>query len=337
MARGKREKAPKPTKDKGATEAAQGSSWTQGRALGGRVVSVLLVGAIACGPVALFAAASRQPAVVAATTDTGIDGLTSSQQEAGAYALGFVATWLSATKAAPGDLGSYIDVSALRSLSEESWKYRDLSLVSITPVDDSAFVNVVVAANVEELSQSDTDEGSTQIWPRRYYQVAVSVDEASAVRVVGLPAPIAPPARGATTPLVYAQTVGSSDPTSQTVTAFLGAYLAGSGDLARVSTPGSEFTALDPAPYAMVEILELRSDVAPSKTPADGDAIRVMATVSLLSPLEQQLTSTYTLTLTARASRWEVSAIDLAPQAIPTKGSDTPQPSPTGDGSTKGN
>lgn len=336
MAREKREKIAKADRTKPTTQA-QGSSWTQGRALGGRVVSILLIAGIACGPVALFAAASRPPAVIAAATDTGVDGLTSSQQEAGAYGLGFVASWLTATKEAPGDLGSYIDVAALRSISEESWQYRDLGLVSITPVEDSIFVSVVVAANVKELSYSDTGEGTTEAWPRRYFQVAVSVDETSAFRVVGLPAPIAPPAQGATTSLVYAQTIGSSDPTSQTVTAFLGAYLAGSGDLARVSAPGSEFTALDPAPYAMVEILELRSDVMPSKTPADGDAIRVLATVSLLSPLEQQLTSTYTLTLTARASRWEVSAIDLAPQAIPGKGSDTPRPSPTGDGSTKGN
>ena len=81
-----------------------------------------------------------------------------------------------------------------------------------------------------------------------------------------------------------------------------------------------------------MNVVELRSDVVPSKTPADGDTVKVLATVSLLSPLEQQLTSTYTLTLTARASRWEVSALDLAPQATSEKKSATPAPSPSGTG-----
>ncbi|MGC5224530.1 conjugal transfer protein [Micromonospora sp. DT81.3] len=258
------------------------------------------------------------------------------QQRAGGYALGFVASWLSATKNLPGDLANYIDVGALRQVSEEAWQYRDLGIATVTPVEDSGFVNVVVAANVKELSLSETGEGSTEIWPRRYFQVAVSLED-GALRVVGLPAPVAPPVQGSTSVLIYTQTIGSSDPAAQTVTAFLGAYLAGSGDLSRYSSPGTDFIALDPAPYVMVEVIDLRSDVLPSTSLSDGDTIRALVTVSLLSPLEQQLTSTYTLTLTVRASRWEVSAIDLAPQAIPTSGSATPQPSPTGDGNSKGN
>ena len=61
--------------------------------------------------------------------------------------------------------------------------------------------------------------------------------------------------------------------------------------------------------------------------------MKVLATTTLMSPLEQQLTSTYSLTLTARASRWEVSAIDLAPQAASERSATpTPTPTPTGSG-----
>ncbi|MGL1204114.1 hypothetical protein ACSTK0_24585, partial [Vibrio parahaemolyticus] len=80
------------------------------------------------------------------------------QQAAGGYAEGFVSSWLSATKDAPGDLATYVDLAALRQLSVTAWEYRDLSVVSVTPVDGSDFVNVVVAANIKELSVTDSDD-----------------------------------------------------------------------------------------------------------------------------------------------------------------------------------
>ncbi len=330
MAREKREKAMKETKQKRAPEA-KGSSWTHGRQMGGRVLTGVLFMAIACGPVALFAAVSRPPAVVAASTQNQVPGLDVQQQAAGGYALGFVGSWLGATKSEPGDLATYVDLGSLRQLSEQPWEYRDLGVVSITPVEGTSFVNVVVAANVKELAVSDSSDGSTEAWPRRYYQVAIAVDS-DALRAVGLPAQVSAPQQGSTTALVYNQSIRASDPAAETVSAFLGAYLAGSGELSRYSAPGTEFTPVTPAPYVNVSVEELRSDVMPEKAPADGSTVKVLATTALMSPLDQQLTSTYTLTLTARASRWEVSAIDLAPQAASEKTSTTPTPTPSGSG-----
>lgn len=326
----KREKPANPTKGQKAPEA-KGSSWTHGRQMSGRLLSGVLFVAIACGPIALFAAAARPTAIAAAPVQTQAAGLTAQQQAAGGYALGYLGSWLGATKEAPGDLGDYVDLATLRQLSAQPWEYRNLAVVAITPVEQSPFINVIVAANVKELTASDSSDSSSTTWPRRYFQVAVSSGE-DTLRVVGLPAQIAAPVEGKTASLVYTQTVSSSDPAAETVSAFLGAYLASSGDLSRFTSPGTDFMAVTPAPYAMVSVDELRGDVVPSKTPVDGDTVKVLATVSLLSPLEQQLTSTYTLTLTARASRWEVSAIDLAPQATSEKKSTTPAPSPSGTG-----
>lgn len=326
----KREKEPKAPKGQKSPEA-KGSSWTHGRQMSGRLLSGLLFAAIACGPIALFAAAARPAAIASAPAQTQEAGLSVQQQSAGGYALGYVGSWLGASKEAPGDLGDYIDLATLRQLSEQPWEYRNLAVVSITPVDETSFINVVVAGNVKELTVSDSSDTSSTTWPRRYFQVAVSA-EGDALRVVGLPAPVAAPVEGKTTSLAYAQTISSSDPAAETVSAFLGAYLAGSGELARFSSPGTDFTALSPAPYVNVSVFDLRADVAPAKTPGDGDVVKVLAAVSLLSPLEQQLTSTYSLTLTARAGRWEVSAIDLAPQATSEKKSATPAPSPSGTG-----
>lgn len=327
---GKREKKLKTSKKPRSPEA-KGSSWTHGRQMSGRLLSGLLFAAIACGPIALFAASARPAAIASAPAQTQEAGLSVQQQSAGGYALGYVGSWLAASKDAPGDLGEYADLASLRQLSEQPWEYRDLAVVSIIPVDGSDFVNVVVAANIKELSVTDSDDTSTTTWPRRYFQVAISLS-GDTVRAVGLPAQISAPVQGKTTSLVYKQTIGSSDPSAETVSAFLGAYLAGSGDLSRYSAPDTSFVAIAPAPYVMVDVEDLRSNLTPAKSPSDGDTLRVIATVSLLSPMEQQVTSTYTLTLTARASRWEVSAIDLAPQAVSDKGSTTPTPTPSGSG-----
>ncbi len=330
MAREKRQKTPKVAKQKQAPEA-KGSTWTHGRQLGGMVVSGVLFTAIACGPIALLVTSMQPAPVAASSTQAQTAGLNVREQTAGDYALGFVGSWLGATKKEPGDLGTYVDLGSLRQMSEQRWEYRDLGVVSITPIAGTSFVNVVVAANVKELSVSDAAEESTTAWPRRYYQVAIAVGS-DALRAVGLPAQIAAPQQGSATALVYNQLVSGSDPAAETVSAFLGAYLAGSGELSRYTSPGTDIAPITPAPYVDAKVDELRADVMPKGSPDDGDTVRVLATVALLSPLEQQLTSTYSLTLTARASRWEVSAIDLAPQAAPGKESNTPTPTPTPSG-----
>lgn len=326
-----------PTAKKSKVVTGRGSDWTRGRELSGKFLSGLLFLAIAGGLVGLGMHFVKPEQVLAAPTEQGPGGLTVAQQSAGAYAVGFVGSWLKATKDLPGDLGEYIDLGALRKITQTPFEYRDLGLVSVTPVDDGGpFVSVVVAANVKEISQEQ--EGNVETWPRRYFQVAVAVD-GEALRVVGLPSPIAPPVAGNTTALVYGTAVAAAEPLSETVSAFLGAYLAGSGELDRFTTPGSVLAPITPAPYAQLEVVDLRTPNAPADAPADGETVRALATVTLTTPLEQITTATYALTLTGRGQRWEVTEIDLAPQANPTQGKGTPAPKPTpsSTGDTKGN
>src|SRR3546814_12373178 len=98
----RREKAAKPAKATKTTPA-QGSSWTHGRQMGGKVLSAVLFAAIACGPIALFAATARPAPVVAAAPETRDAGLSTQQQTAGGYAAGVVASGLRAPKDEPGD------------------------------------------------------------------------------------------------------------------------------------------------------------------------------------------------------------------------------------------
>lgn len=328
-------KEPKAQKSKDVT--GRGSNWTRGRELSGKLLSGLLFAAIIAGAVGFGMHFVKPEQVLAAPTEQGPGGLTVPQQSAGAYAVGFVGSWLQATKDQPGDLGTYIDLGSLTKMTQAPFAYRDLSLVSVTPVEDGGpFVSVVVAANVKEISQDQ--EGNVETWPRRYFQVAIAIDGAD-LRVVGLPAPIAPPVEGSTTALVYSTNVALGEPLAQTVSAFLGSYLAGSGELDRFTTPGSDLAPITPAPYAQLDVVDLRTAADPSEAPADGEKVRALATVTLTTPLEQITTATYALTLTGRGQRWEVTEIDLAPQANPRQGKETPAPKPTpsSTGDTKGN
>lgn len=313
----------------------EGSSWTAGRNLSGRAIAIGLFAAIACGPIALFAFAS-QPETVVAAPETRSGTLPSSQQAAGDYALGYVAAWLGASRDDTVELEQYIDAATVREISTTPWEYRDLAIASLSPAEGSSLITVVIGANVRELT-TDDEGGNGEAWPRRYFQVVVNVSDVGELGVVGLPAPIAPPAPTEdTVKLEYPAGLDNSTPVAESVLAFLNAYLAGSGDITRVSTPGTDFEALDPAPYVSIDLVDLIASIEPAANPGDGDTVRVLASVTLANVYDQRLSATYALTLTARDSRWEISAIDLAPQQTTAAGEDTAPsstPSPTGDGS----
>ena len=79
----------------------QGSTWTQGRQTGAHVISILMLVAIVCAPFSLFMSWQAMSRPVAASQVVSSGGLSSSQQEAGAYAAGFVSEWLGAWKDHP--------------------------------------------------------------------------------------------------------------------------------------------------------------------------------------------------------------------------------------------
>lgn len=305
--------------------AAQGSSQTGLRALGARAVTAAAIGALVCGPLALvvgFTSMQVKPVAAQAVVD---HRLTPVQQSTGEYAAGFVAAWLSSTRDNPSPLAAYVASSSVKLLSTQPWAYRDLTVASVDVTDGSDLVSVVVAANVEELDM-ESEDGAT-IWPRRYFAVTVNASEAG-LSVIGLPAPVAAPSK-ADTPvkLAYTESVMASSTAKATVVAFLNAYLAGSGEISRYVTPGSEITALTPAPFQVLEISDLLADTEPSDNPNTGAVVHVLATVDVSSAAGQQLTATYALTLTARDGRWETTSVDFTPLAS-SKPAAAPEPTP---------
>lgn len=306
----------------------QGSGWTNGRSLAQKAVTGLLYFGIVCGVLALCLQLLLPPAKPAAAVASTQAGLTVAEQQAAAYATSFVGAWLGASRQQPGTLLDYIDDSATSLLSEEPWTYRDLGVVSVDPVEGTDVVSVVVAANVEEYDMTSDD--GLMFWPRRYFSVPIRITNAG-LTVMTLPTPVATPVRDfSSVQLPYTKTVPTNTSARTTVEAFLASYLAGSGDITRVISPGSTISAIDPAPYQELQVTDVRSDREASETPAGGDVVHVLATADVISASGQRLTTTYALTLTARDGRWETTTVDLAPQERSTGATSTnPIPTPT--------
>lgn len=313
----KRKGEPTPAKSK---VPATGSEWTAGRAFGQKAVTGALLVAVVCGPLALITAAANsqeKPAVAQVVVD---EPLTAQQQAAGEYGAAFVASWLSATREDAGNLAQYINPSVIGQLSATPWVYRDLTVVSTEKTDGSELLSVVIAANVEEFDM-ESGSGAT-VWPRRYFAVTVRVTD-SGMSVVGLPAPIAAPAKEeSAVRLAYTKSVSKTSTAQETVEAFLAAYLAGSGDVSRYITPGAAITAITPAPFMNLSVKDIKADAEPTDNPSTGSVVHVLVTVEVSSASDQKLTATYALTLTARDGRWETTSVDLAPlESTPTTSS----------------
>lgn len=321
-------KEARPEKAKKQREA-RGSGYTKGRSMGTTLGTVALAFCVVSGPLALLnsCASASRPAVAPAPVATSA-GMSVQQQTAGEYALAFTTSWLSATRSAPGDLDTYIDRSTFESgLAEKPWTYRDPAVSSIEAVDDIA--SVVVSVSLQETTH-DKNGAAVDAWTRRYFQVPVLMTT-QGVRVATLPTPIAQPANPSLPGLGYGQQLTTSDAAGTTVMQFLSAYLTGDGDVTRFVSPKSNITAVTPALFAQIDPAEMRADKAPGNDPADGTKLHVIATIRAANADSRALSSTYTLTLTARAGRWEISSVDQAP-LFSTAGSTTaitPTPSPT--------
>lgn len=309
----------------------RGSGHTKGRAMVTTLGTVALAFCVVSGPLAMLNSCAAQGRPIATQTQATEDGgLDARHQAAGEYALAFTTSWLSATREAPGDLENYIDRSTFESgLSEKPWAYRDPAVSSIVVDEDIA--SVVVSVSVQETTYDKNGDASST-WSRRYFQVPVLVAE-EGIRVATLPTPIAQPSSPALPGLGYGQQLTTSDAAGATVMEFLTAYLTGAGDITRFISPAADIVPVKPALFVQLDPVELRTDTRAIDGASDGTEIHVLATIRAANVDSRALSSTYALTLTVRAGRWEVKSVDAAPifSEASTNTAVTPTPSPTGD------
>ncbi len=290
--------------------------------------SVLLITALALGPLGAAMGGfawfqlSSQPSAAQSVTATDRSG---EQAVAGEFGQRVVVAWLTSTQDKPGALLALTKDASLAGFPVEGYQVRDVAVADI--VWTGQVWSVTVGATVTDSQQT----------ARRYFQVPVQVSSGS-VSVLMLPSPVAAPRVSLVSSTTYQTQLATSSPPGETVAQFLTAYLAGAGDLSRYLTPGVSMDPISPAPYTSVRLNDLRATTAVdvTKTPADGQQLRVLVIATAVVTERQSSPVAYALTLKARAGRWEIFSIDPAPAgssaastaAIPAT-SVTPSPRPT--------
>lgn len=276
-----------------------------------RLAAFGLFTCLALGPVgtagAAYAILLNQQTTGPVAVVAPVEDLSDERAAVGEFAQRVVTVWLTSTQDNPDALQALVKDAAVVTLSNVPFDVSDVDVAGITPGGDVGTWSVLVAATVTDASEQTA---------RRYYQVPVHVDDAGALSALTLPAAVAAPVVVGGSTGAYRTHIAMNSPVADTVTQFLSAYLTGAGDVSRYVTPGSTILPVTPPPYTSVKLAELRSTTQLAEdgaTPADGETAHVLASASAVVSQEQVAAVTYALSLTARAGRWEVTAIEPVP------------------------
>lgn len=272
-----------------------------------------------CGPVgvALALSAQRQPAPVAAAA--GYDERSESRRSAAEYtAREWVIAWLSTARGQETSLLGYWPGRV--DLPKQASVVRAAQIVSAAPAEVGVWA-ITVRADLEPTP------GAPVV--TRYYQVPISVrgeGQQASASVMGLPSQVPGPVTQVGEPPTYGVPVATDSPLGSTVSAFIQAALTGRADeVARYTAPNAQVRAAissAQSSYAAVAVTSISttdgqaSDVDGGGVPADGATSHVKADVRLTekgADANGGRTATWFLTLTTRAGRWEVSAVDQSP------------------------
>lgn len=191
----------------------------------------------------------------------------------------------------------------------------------------NGYWSVTVAAHVTGAKGPVKKEGSTgsdsSQTPAgevlRCFQVAVkSAGSGGGYVAAALPAEVAAPTPGEAPELGYGHPVPADEdePATDAVGDFLAAYLSGTGELDRYLSPGTDLSAVSPAPYAEIKVTqlaELGDEFRPGADATEGTQRQLLVDLEATDHAGQTRPLTYALALTARDGRWEISALDTAP------------------------
>lgn len=288
--------------------------WTGGSALASRAVSVLMVGALTTGPVALVLTATSDSVVETVTQDPGPP--VGDAVVAGESGVETVRAWLAATQEDSSALERLLPSAPTQGLPEIAADFRNVTIAGVEEVRDGTW-RVLVGADLAETGAEESDdvqgeEPPPPTWVRRYFQVPVLV-EAGEAATVALPSPTENPLRTSATQLGYDDELSTSSETGSAVAEFLAAYLAGVGDIDRYTSPAAAIEALAPAPYDSVALSDLVGNTPAESPGEDGSSVEVLATADLTRADDSGVRAQYVLRLESRAGRWEVAEIQSAP------------------------
>ncbi len=219
----------------------------------------------------------------------------------------FIATYLGAGEDSTDGLDTFLDGVSLDGVESGSWSAMRTTSLGAEEVAPGYYA-VTVAA---EVFAADSDADGRPVWApvgTRFYSVGVA-ETTTGWAIVGLPTMLPTPVE-ATAPELLIDRRGGLDATpglEEMVSRFLGAYLAGEGELTRYTSPSSPIVPVQPPPFAAADILEAgKVDTLDGVTEV-AVVVRATDSVGRAQILE------FALVVSQRDGRWEVSELLSAP------------------------
>lgn len=236
----------------------------------------------------------------------------------------FVSAYLQAGQGTERDLAPYYSGS-IAIATEAGARTVTQSTVIASREVQPGYWSVTVAADVT----SHDDKGKSTRLGVQFFRVGIQATGPAGAGGTGqgatagyaatsLPAQVAAPTVLKPGSLVYETDRGSSsaDPSVETARGFLAAYLTGTTELDRYTSPGTRLQPISPAPYAAMKVTGVQDDSSGSgqqRVPADGAVLRQLVQVDATDRAGSPVSLSYALTLKSRAGRWEVASVDDAP------------------------
>ncbi|WP_051852123.1 conjugal transfer protein [Streptomyces sp. NRRL F-5650] len=255
----------------------------------------------------------------------------------------FVSAYLQAGQGTERDLAPYYSGSVALAVKPGTRTATQSTVIASREVQPG-YWSVTVAADVT----AHDDQGKSTRLGVQYFRVGIQATgpagaggteqgATAGYAATSLPAQVAAPAALKPGGLAYETDRGSSsaDPSVETARGFLAAYLTGTTELDRYTSPGTRLQPISPAPYAAVKVTGVQDDSSGSgqqKVPADGTVLHQLVQVDATDQAGSPVSLSYALTLKSRASRWEVASVDDAPairaSSPPSAAPHTTTPSP---------
>ncbi|WP_051715407.1 conjugal transfer protein [Streptomyces sp. NRRL S-475] len=255
----------------------------------------------------------------------------------------FVSAYLQAGQGTERDLAPYYSGSVALAVKPGTRTATQSTVIASREVQPG-YWSVTVAADVT----AHDDKGKSTRLGVQYFRVGIQATgpagaggteqgATAGYAATSLPAQVAAPAALKPGGLAYETDRGSSsaDPSVETARGFLAAYLTGTTELDRYTSPGTRLQPISPAPYAAVKVTGVQDDSSSSgqqKVPADGTVLHQLVQVDATDQAGSPVSLSYALTLKSRAGRWEVASVDDAPairaSSPPSAAPHTTTPSP---------
>jgi hypothetical protein len=216
----------------------------------------------------------------------------------------FIAAYLSAGEDSTG-LDGFLEGVSLDGVEGGQWSVTRTASLGAEEVAPGYYA-VTVAA---EVVANDHDAEGTPLWVSQgTWFFSVGVEETpTGWKVTGLPSLIPAPASVEAPELLVDRLEGVEPGIEELLSRFLAAYLASEGELARYVSPSSAIVSVQPPPFAHVEVMA-------AGTAATNDSGTHVAAVARATDADgrTQLLE-YSLVVSQRDGRWEVSALLPAP------------------------